>query len=126
MLYAFTVFALVYCHFETGNHLKVPRPAVFGRLILKRDTIRNAYTRQFHLMAMLMAQDGTSIIPPLWEARVERITDEGIVIFGTEKFPPGNGRMVWEESCSQKWSCRISNDDSLKHLVGTSWPGEKA
>jgi hypothetical protein len=70
------------------------------------------------LLADVLKDDGSSLVPPLHDARVRRITREGLVITGTEIVGKDTAK-ARVRSFPQVWWCVLQSDTALRFLAGT-------
>jgi hypothetical protein len=69
------------------------------------------------LLTDVLQEDGSNLLPPLHDARVRRITREGLVITGTEIVGRDTTKArVW--SYPQTWWCLLVSDAALSRFAG--------
>jgi hypothetical protein len=98
--------------------VKMPRPQQFvsGRLLMTQglDSANRATLR-----AQLVSDQGALLLPTLNGAQVRRITENGIVIIGTEVIPRRNGAKASADFWPQTWWCMVLTPAIAAELTGT-------
>jgi hypothetical protein len=97
--------------------IKLPRPlqALPGRLLLTKgiDSSNRAT-----LKAQLLDDKGGLVLPALERARVTRITENGIVIMGTEVVARRQGMKASADFWDQTWWCMVATAGLAAELTG--------
>ena len=101
--------ASVYRTHRKGVRLPRPLQAVEGNLLLGPDPAIGIEPRP--LVAYLRDQDGAAALPDLINARVRRITNNGIVISGHEVIARGRSYKSAADHWRQAWWCLIPTFD---------------
>lgn len=97
--------ASVYRTHQRGIRLPRPLQAVEGNLLLGADPAIGIEPRP--LVASLRSQDGAAALPDLINARVRRITNNGIVVSGHEVIARGRSYKSNADHCRQTWWCLV-------------------
>ncbi len=108
--------AAIYRTRHHGVRLTRPQPAVVGQLLLKRHAVGSRNPDA--LLAEIVNDEGSSLVPPLHEARVSRITREGLAITGTELVGRDTAK-ARVRPYPQVWWCLLLSDAALRRLAGT-------
>ncbi len=105
MLYIYTVLMKVFRLYDKGVQLERER-VLSGAFVTGELAIRDRpdMPRQGVLIAQLMKQDDSYVIPVLTGAQVVRITRRGLLISGREVIPP-RGAKGYDARYEQAWWC---------------------